>query len=481
MQAMTCTSNISKTTSSNMIKFSRNTDFFLDIESVSLVTDSKSLTKRAAAKHLLKYAKTPNQEDLHIIAVGAYEGTGLNRNGDGFMEKDCESNCHYFKDSDRAVHRHHKNKPADPKFGNIKAAAYNKPMKRVELIVGLDRDKCADILDEQEKTGNTNWSMASKQAYDLCTWCGHKAQTDNDRCEHIPTKIGELNKIGQVCGMMNPNPRWFEISYVRRPADRIGMSLGKMAADSALTPMLPRDFLNIYGDVYVPDHLEISKKACDKRSILKKLAAMEKHVEAVAQSGPKTSRDLYMARHSQQSTESEGLSDEVIDQLRSFDPAKLLKVLAENGIIFGPEDFARYLFGDRVQPGNVEGMKSHLPSVYSDAEQEGDAQIVNNERFEPSQSDIAPKELKQQGAKMAPEHSLKGEHAQQRVMKKVLRGGEAKKLKQAPKPEQRTKEAFDKELAKQYAAYKIAALNYLDEKGTLDEDLMWNAVLQNRR
>ncbi|NBQ69848.1 MAG: hypothetical protein EBU46_13915, partial [Nitrosomonadaceae bacterium] len=198
-----------------MLKFTSNNDFDFAVESVTLLTDSnKQLVKRASAKHLLKYEKTAGQEDLHVIALGAYEGTGFNRNGDAFSEADCRKNHHYFKRADRAVHRHHKNKPTDPKFGNIKAAAYNEPMKRIELIIGLDKEKCADILHEQETEGNTNWSMASKQAYDVCSWCGHKAKTDKDRCEHIPKKIGELNRKGEMCGMHNPDPRWFEISYV---------------------------------------------------------------------------------------------------------------------------------------------------------------------------------------------------------------------------------------------------------------------------
>ena len=208
-----------------MIKFTSNSDFDFKIESVSVVTDENVLTKRASAKELLKFEKTANQTDLHVIALGAYEGTGYNRNGDCFKESECVKNHNYFVKAGRAIHRHHKNKPSDPKFGVIKASAYNEPMKRIELIIGLDNDKCSDILNEQEKRGHTNWSMASKQAHDICSWCGHKAKNDSERCAHIPKNIGDIDKTGEFCGMINPDPKWFEISYVHRPADRIGMSL----------------------------------------------------------------------------------------------------------------------------------------------------------------------------------------------------------------------------------------------------------------
>ncbi len=502
-----------------LIKFTSNNDFNFQMESVSLVTDAKSLTKRASARSLLKYEKTPNQEDLHIIALGAYEGTGFNRNLDAFMEKDCEANFHYFTDANRAVHRHHKNKPSDPKYGNIKAAAYNKVMKRVELIVGLDRDKCADILDEQERTGNTDWSMASKQAYDICTWCQHRAKTDNDRCEHIPTKLGELNKEGVMCGMVNPDPKWFEISNVRRGADRIGKSLSKLASASELRPMLPRDYLTIYGDIYVPEHLMISKKASEKRNLLTKLAEMEKHVEAIAQNGPKTSKDLFMSRHADKvkpgvnkydevkaqggldhighseknETGKGGIPDKAIDQLRKYEPSQILKMLAEKGIIFSPEDFAKYLFDQRVPQENVQGMKSHLPGGFQDAAAVPGAggDMVNNEHFDPSAAmGTPPQDAKSLVQGMAPQQSLNGDAGLHRVMQEMIQGGAgpgadmnaggANMIPPAPHPEQKAKSAFDKELAKQYLAYKLAALNYLDEIGKLDEELMWNAVLQNR-
>lgn len=459
-----------------MIKFTSNNDFDFHIESVQLLRDSKAqLTKRASAMDLLKYAKTPNQEDLHLIALGAYEGTGYNRNGDAFTEADCKKNHTYFTRANRAVHRHHKNKPSDPKYGNIKAAAYNDNMKRIELVIGLDRDKCADILDEQEKTGNTNWSMASKQAYDNCSWCGHKAKTDKDRCEHIPRNLGEINKTGEMCGMVNPDPRWFEISYVRRPADRIGMSLGKMAADSsAIKPMLPRDYLQIYGDIYVPEDLYLSKKASDKRALVKKLAELEKHVEGIAQGKANNSRDQFIQQHAAKLHSGPAVQPDTMDQLRQADPVQVLKALADQGIIFTPEDFARYLFDNRMAPEHVQGAKSHLPHMYSNLEQDNDSSVANNEKFEPSESQV-PAHLKNTAHKMHSDHSL---HGAPTVRRQML-APEHHKLKPHSESSQ-SKVGFDLEFAKQYAAYKLAALNYMDEQGKLDEDLMLNAVIQNR-
>lgn len=830
---------------SNMIKITCNDDFDFGVQSVQLIRDvSRDLEKRASAKSLLKYAKDPKQEDLHIIALGAYEGTGWNRNGDAFSEDDCKKNHHYFTKAGRAIHRHHKNKPTDPKFGTIKASAYNEPMKRIELIIGLDKDKCADILDEQEKTGNTNWSMASKQEYDVCfikgtlietyhglipieeieigdsikthtgvwkkvtktinnkftgntvsfdvggvsdtitstdthpfyilkeeqirngglhgrgskqridlnkikfepswvqakditeedyllypvvvsneslnldnhayalglylgdgsiiwskdkqrqlgiqytfddkdpeiadkllqlypeakrynepqkhainihirnkelaelaykycgvysehkfihndllekatiatriyfvtgcldsdgsidpkkgsgrigginqnvlyslrtllfsigipcglqqspvydyitrrltdkkyysvaigahycsnhlqtsvkvqkygvdkdvqnkmffymgyallpiheiqqeavqdidtfnlsveddesyivqgvivhncSWCGHKAKTDKDRCEHIPAKLGELNKEGVMCGMHNPNPKWFEMSHVKRPADRIGMSLGKMASAGVIRP--PSDYINLYPDIYVPDDLTFSKKAADKRELLHKLAELEKHVEGIARGKSHTAKDLFIKRHAAKINHGDKVDSTSMKSLRKMDPSQVLKVLADNGIIFSPEDFSRYLFDNRVDKEHIDGMKTHLPNIYSTLDGENDGEVTNNEKFEPAGEGKVSPELKQIGSKLHEGHSLQAGPAVRRMMMItiMLNGGGLK----PHKPEEQTKESFDKEFAKQYASYKLAALNYMNEQGKLDEDVMLNAVVQNR-
>lgn len=447
-----------------MIKFSSTNDFDFGVSPVQVVQAGfkSMIVKRAAAKDFLKVAKTKGQTDLHIIAVGAYEGTGFNRNGDCFRQHWCEKNAHYFKDSDRCVHRHHKNKPEDPKYGNVKAAAYNPEMKRIELVVGLDDDKCGDIIQEQEKVGHTNWSMASKQAYDICTLCKHKAATDDDRCEHIPSQIGEITKEGEMIGMDNPNPRWFEISYVRRPADRIGMSLSKVASDRSLRPMLTRDFLQVYTGFQEPEGLLISKLASDKRSIVSKLAEIEKHVDAVGKKIEPTKKLVATPK----------LASILADEYRKMDPARFFKLAADAGVIFSPENFCQYLFGDRIKEAAVEGMKSHLPDIFRMIEKAG-TDVLHNEKYEPASIMLVSQSEKTAVTKIAYDYSLFPAYAKTRLI-----NGNTEKVASAPSV--KSAEAFDFELAKQYAAYKIAALNHLDQSNKLTDDLLFNVVLQNR-
>lgn len=451
-----------------MYKFSSNSDFDFGIESVRAMYGgfkTQEFQKRAGAKQFLKVAKTKGQTDLHIIAVGAYEGTGFNRNGDCFKQHWCEKNAHYFKDSDRCVHRHHKNKPEDPKYGNVKAAAYNPDMKRIELVVGLDDDKCADIIQEQEKQGHTNWSMASKQAYDICTACGHKAASDDERCEHIPSQIGEILKSGEMVGMDNPNPRWFEISYVRRPADRIGMSLSKVASDKSIRPMLPRDYLALYPDFSAPadDTLLISKKASDKRTVVDKMAEIEKHIAA---SGIEVLEAKKVVK-------TEKIAEAVIDELRKLEPSRFFKVAADAGIILSPENFCHYVFGDRIkEAGCVDSVRRGVERTFRFMDSELSAKLANNERYEPASVAVISNDERNTVKKIAMTHSLLPAYTNARMVQTV-----STPIKYVGSDSNNT--AFGDKLAAEYMAYKVAALNYLDEQNKLTDDLLFNVVLQN--
>jgi hypothetical protein len=177
---------------------------------------------------------------LHVIALGATEKWGANRNGDGFLCGTCRDNCHTFKTARWYYnHVHH-----DPKnsYGVIKAALFNEDMARVELIVALNASKSAADRNEGKIADKTlrlvgegkpvAVSMGCRINYDVCSACGNKARTrkyycDEDKCAGGGCKhnLGKLVKIGGDTHHMhvdNPHPVWYDISDVSdtRPADR---------------------------------------------------------------------------------------------------------------------------------------------------------------------------------------------------------------------------------------------------------------------
>ena len=477
-----------------LIKFSSTDDWNWDVDPVQLIRSVSTLTKAGADNSELRAEKTAGQTDALVIALGAYEGTGANRNGDIFKEAECINNYKTFiksgskgkdgKYDGRALNRHHKNKPEDPKYGNIKAASYNSKMKRIELVIGLDNDKCAEEIQKLAEGKQINVSMAAKVAYDKCTWCGHDAKTDNDRCCHIPKSLGEINKQGEMCSMENINPKWFELSIVGRPADRIGMSLKLASASSYIKTA--SDYKSLYPGFVVPDDdstLKISKYASEKRSLVRKLAAIEKHIDAIAKAGPKDSKEKYVAEQKSKLSASDNISDDTMEELRKFEPSKLLKALADQGIVFSPEDFMKYLFGASKlgKPDELfSKVKSHLPSMFSNLEEDGD-DAANEEKYEPSHARALPKSLLNMVRGLFDDHSMFDKPAHGRVMRiTIIKKMPTAKLKASYNKDEISKEAAVKEIAKQYAAYKLAALRYLDEQNKLDEETMFNVLLQNR-
>jgi hypothetical protein len=483
-----------------LIKFSSTEDWRWDVEPVQLIRNTNTLTKAGADNSELRTEKTAGQTDALVIALGAYEGTGANRNGDIFKEAECLKHYKTFiksgskaKDGSydgRALNRHHKNKPTDPKYGNIKAAAYNNKMKRIELVIGMDNDKCAEEIQKLADGKQINVSMAAKVAYDKCTWCGHEAKDDNSRCKDIPVKLGEVNKRGEMCSMENIDPKWFELSIVGRPADRIGMSL-KLASDSNYIKTAS-DYKTIYPGFVAPDDdeftheenfLRISKHAAEKRNLVKKLAAMEKHIDGVIKAGPKDSKDKYLVEQKSKINHGDAIPEETMDELRKYEPSKLLRALADQGIVFSPEDFMHYLFGAKGL-GNSSDMfskvKSHLPSVFSDIDEDGDKEI-NEDKYEPSSHDMIPKHILDTVKNLFEDHSLFDKPVHGRIMKiTIVKRLPSAKLHGNSNKEDLSKEASVKLLARQYASYKLAAMRYLDSQDKLDDELIFNALVQNR-
>lgn len=457
-----------------MIKFITDGDYKFDVCSLEIITDSRQLTKRASSIDLLKFEKVANQTDVHLIALGSTENYGPNRNGDGFSDYWCNKKHSTFVKAARALHRNHKNKKHDPKFGNIKASAHNQDMGRIELIIGMDNDKCAKELDDLDKGKQVPFSMASRQEYDVCSFCGKKAHNDSERCHHIPDKIGEINKQGKTCYMDNPDPNWFEMSIVRRPADRIAYSL-KLASDTVKPFLKQSDIFTEYPDFEFPkDEIIISKKASAKRHLLEKLSELEKRIDAIANGKVESAKDKYIRNEAGKGLKTE-LSDSTIDELRKFEPSKLLKVLADHGIILPPGDFSKYLFGDKVNKSDLHSMKSHLGKGFQD-KSEDDAKVLHNEHYDSSSSDMIPKELKNLISKLTGDHSIFDKPAHARVMR-ISICGKGDKL---PLALDKQSSDMGKELADQYIAYKLAALHEIDKIGKLDEETMINAVIQNR-
>ena len=217
------------------------------------------LVKRAAsnvfADLIDKLAVAKDELPIHAIAIGATEGYLCNRNGDAFNEKTCQARHHTFvskplsqvkkgEHGGARLYEHHRNKDPRTSYGYVKASAYDREMRRIELLLLANLTKAAaernggQVLPDswREKLAGadlTGFSMATRLPFDVCSVCHNKAANRSEYCD-AETCISETGYRGFGCRhgltkvsatgrqqyVENPNCTFFDFSLVDRPADR---------------------------------------------------------------------------------------------------------------------------------------------------------------------------------------------------------------------------------------------------------------------
>jgi len=186
-----------KVTFSDSYKYNDPTVSLVDMHSRGV---DKQWIEKNAAHSLLPAFDTIKPESnktlIRLIAMGAADTYGSNRNGDAFYKsaakldlvdpdwsklktrsgdihtKSAETfsdattrgliECHDTFVKHGHVFRNHKNKPqhGDPIHGQIKASAYNDKMNRVDLLISVDNDEWRDDLQKIASDENVPFSMA---------------------------------------------------------------------------------------------------------------------------------------------------------------------------------------------------------------------------------------------------------------------------------------------------------------------------------
>ncbi len=212
--------------------------------------DHSNFVKRASADlcrdiDAIRSQVTPHETLIHLLAIGATEDYGPNRNGDGFKRAACRQYHPTFVKYAK-FYRNHANKDPSKSYGRVIKSAFNEPMKRVELLVALNNDSVAAkannglIADrELEKLASgkeIQVSMACRVPFDICSYCGNEAPSTAQYCDSQMCKAGGLREnIGslvEVDGGIhhlhadNTRPVFFDISDVFRGADRIARVTG---------------------------------------------------------------------------------------------------------------------------------------------------------------------------------------------------------------------------------------------------------------
>lgn len=171
-----------------------------------------------------------------VIAMGASDSYGPNRNADGFTRSMLTKYHPTFEDY-ASIYVNHANKDPKGSIGEIIRSFYNRSMDRVELLLALDNQKGHKFVQRIHDGRVVPVSMGLNIPGDICTICGHFAPKIKNHCKHMvrgglfgPNTIYYIKddrdreypgKDGVQIYVDNPAGRFFDLSMVTRPADRI--------------------------------------------------------------------------------------------------------------------------------------------------------------------------------------------------------------------------------------------------------------------
>lgn len=235
-----------------------------------------------------------------------------------------------------------------------------------------------------------------KVPYDRCSICGaiRKQAGDKDECDHIKYQLGKVAEDGRQIGTYNDEPTWFDISFVGRPADRIAWNL-KVASAMPEELSINSSVKQAEVEGYVlPDDLAIeSPSAMRKQALMKDLAAMHDQMNAwlFKSASPSTKSERY--RFELRKVAGASLPDDVIGDLRAYDPSAAFAAMADAGVVMDVPSFFKYAFGPDYHKVEkyVPEVEKALPGVIDKAVKEAScARFCNETRFDAAeQGDIA--------------------------------------------------------------------------------------------
>jgi hypothetical protein len=253
--------------------------------------DFRKLASSSVVDQWGKVAAIPDHSLIHLIALGSFDRTGSNRNGDAFREKFLKTAHHSFV-KNAHLYRNHKafymtpddKRVFDPDLreGFVVKSAYNQDMGRVEVLVAARHDKCADWLTDLERGRQVAFSMGFDCVKDECSVCKNEAPTPETYCQHVKKNASHpygMNKIlpdGRKCFVWNDHGQFSDISKVGVGADMIAFDLRKVAslANSEET-VSGAELAKMY------ERLNGTSPCARKQALANKLSQMEKRISAV--------------------------------------------------------------------------------------------------------------------------------------------------------------------------------------------------------
>lgn len=441
--------------------FADSFDFGIDGPLATLADNPDTLKKCASSDVVEKWGEIKPQDGhslVHLIALGSYESTGPNRNGDAFKTAMCETTHPTFI-TKGALYRNHK---SDPKYkeGHVVKTAYNKDMGRIELLVAAQHDKCADWLGDLEKGNPVSFSMGfSCDPGDNCSICDHMARNRSEYCEHVkkgalhPYGMNRVLPDGRKCFVYNDHGYFNDISRVPVGADAIARDLRKVAALGDDEVVSGADLAEMYS-------LSREGADLDKVALCRKLSAMEKRIQMVGiRRAPKT----------------RSLNKVAVNTLRQVPVQNMFSELLKVSAILPLTEFYSLILGSEYadHEQTIKQASAMAATMFTDICNDGErmADVCSNTTYTPASKKYASVLNHSQLSSIAFDFSILPEFSLDREIKTAAYESDIHDDTQSAMTQ--TQQA--KILVDQYAAYKIAALDHLGAVG--NDTLLLSATI----
>lgn len=213
------------------------------------------------------------------------------------------------------------------------------------------------VEDDESYVANSVYAHNCKIAFDVCSICGNKAKKRSDYCEHILRDKRKIYPDGRQPYMINYNPTFFDISIVRRRADKIAYVLEKVASqdttvsslnaqafddlDSLIPVAEPPQVFDIEEDFEKTANVEKKASDLDKLAMIKRI---QSEAVKVLNTGIEEAMPLI------ESTEPDlppALLDAMAKKHRLED---IMTTFTVNAIPMKPEEFTRIIIVKRGMP-----------------------------------------------------------------------------------------------------------------------------------
>jgi hypothetical protein len=451
--------------------------------------DLRAFSKQASpyvAEHVRKVASqlAPGEELVHLLALGATESSGVNRNGDGFPIKALRQYHPTFVKHAK-FYRDHANRDPQRSYGHVLDSLYNETMHRVELLCPLyatkeaaDRHRALVADREMSKLARgeiVDVSMACSVPFDICSWCGNKAPRTHHYCTDMSQggqcKAGGLrDNIGAIIEIdggvhhlhaINDHPTFIDISHVERGADRTAKITGLLK--SANHGVVKSAELAVALGVTLPASYLLPQLRPEEASGLLKVAYLMADIDSKCGTGvpPVETRQHTAEAIATAQTDFPKRAGEYFRALadeRSCLPLGTFVALTTGTPADAAEDIATV-----VRP--------HLQGVFTRLVRDADvAEKLACTRYLPT---AAGEDVRTWARKYASDFSLRPQAVSRRRQLAAIRG-----VSPLPRVKAAAEQVAAGQLAEEYACYQLAFLN------TLSQDVDFpltaqTAVLQN--